>query len=228
MLKPLSPALQGSSLTRLSRAMSEDGVTVEGDAKRQRIEGTMPDALRAQIEQSLQEIGEVDFRKRSHHGSGPVKPRVLPSEDLVHEKTETIRKGTGNRVHYMCCNPKCENPIRNDRWDTHVLKSCSDLHLQEAPEDALERSQNFAPDGDWDIKASRMQRVLTFMEQRHYLALARMHGEADLAKRITNVNHFALRLTNMIRSMDPTSKIHLKHYATHYKAGNRRSLPISF
>ena len=66
---------------------------------------------------------------------------VLPPEDLTHEKTETIRKGTGNRVHYRCSNPKCEEPIRNDKWDTHVLKACSDLHLQEAPEDVLERTR---------------------------------------------------------------------------------------
>ena len=72
-----------------------------GDSKRQRIEGavfqgTMPDDLRQKIEKSLHDIGEVDYRKRSHHGSGPVKPRVLPPEDLVHEKSETIRKGTGD------------------------------------------------------------------------------------------------------------------------------------
>ena len=71
-----------------------------GDAKRQRIEGavpqgTMPEDLRDKIEKSLRDIGEVDYRKRSHHGAGPVKPRVLPPEDLVHEKSKTIRKGTG-------------------------------------------------------------------------------------------------------------------------------------
>ena len=95
----------------------------------------MPEDLREKIEKSLQDIGEVEHRKRSHHGSGPVTPRVLPQEDLVHEKTETIRQGTGNRVPYKCSNPKCEEPIRNDKWDTHVLKSTSDLHLQEAPEE---------------------------------------------------------------------------------------------
>ena len=163
------------------------------------------------IEKSLSEIGEVDFRKRSHHGTGPMRRRVLPPEDLTHEKTDTIRKGTGNRVHYRFSNPKCEEPIRNDKWDTHVLKACADLHLQEAPEDVLERSKNFAPDSDWDTLESRMQRVVTFMEQRHYLALARMHGETELAKIITTVNHFHIRLTNMIRALDPTTKICLDH-----------------
>ena len=63
-----------------------------------------------------------------------------------------------------------------------------------------------------------MQRVVTFMEQRFYLALARQHDELDLVKQITEVNRFYVRLTNMVRSMDPTSKILLSHYARHYKA----------
>ena len=69
-----------------------------------------------------------------------------------------------------------------------------------------------------------MKRVVTFMEQRHYLALARMHGEADLAKKVTDVNRFFIRLTNMVRSMDPTTKILLKHYEEHYKSGNMDAL----
>ena len=109
----------------------------------------MPEDLRTQIEKSLEEIGEVDYRRCSHHGAGPVKPRVLPPEDLVHTKTETIRK---------CSNPKCEEPIRNDKSDTHILKATNDLFLQEAAEDVLERSQNFAPDGQpqEDTKEIRM------------------------------------------------------------------------
>ena len=78
--------------------MAEEESVAAGEAKRQRTEGAMPEDLRLKIEKSLFEIGEVDFRKRSHHGSGPMKRRVLPPEDLVHEKTETIRKGTGNRI----------------------------------------------------------------------------------------------------------------------------------
>ena len=65
-----------------------------------------------------------------------------------------------------------------------------------------------------------MQRIVTFMEQRHYLALARRHGETDLASRLTTVNHFHVRLTNMVRSMDPVSNIFFKHYAANYKAGH--------
>ena len=41
---------------------------------------------------------------------------------------------------------------------------------------------NFAPGGEFTDKESRMQRVLQFMEQRHYLALARQHGEKHLVK----------------------------------------------
>ena len=54
--------------------------------------GTMPEDLRLKIEKSLFEIGEVDFRKRSHHGSGPMRRRVLPPEDLVHEKTLQVQQ----------------------------------------------------------------------------------------------------------------------------------------
>ena len=184
----------------------------------------MPEDLREKVEQSLKEIGEVEYRKRSHRSSGPTRARVLPPEDLVHEKTETIRKGSANRVHFACSNAKCKEPIRKDKWDTHVLQATSDLHPQEAPGDVLERSQNFAPKGEWDTKEARMQRVVTFMEQRHYLALARMHGEADLTKKVTDANRFFIRLTNMVRSMDPTTKILLKHYEEHYKSGNMGDL----
>ena len=88
------------------------------------------------------------------------------------------------------------------------------------------------------------------MEQRHYLTLARLapgrlpdnlslpppaipnpipltarqHGEDDLAKKLTDVNHFHVRLTNMVRSMDPTSKVFLAHYDAHYKNGSLESL----
>ena len=60
-----------------------------------------------------------------------------------------------------------------------------------------------------------MDRVIKFMEQRHYLALARQHCEAELAQKIRDGNRFYVRLTNMVRAMDPTSKILLDHYARH-------------
>ena len=123
-----------------------------------------------------------------------------------------------------------------------MLKETTDLHLQEPAEVVLERSMNFAPDGEWDTKAAREQRIVTFMEQRHYLALARQYGDKDLAqrtvggrrrnlshpslqrpcgrgpshvRRITNANHFHVRLTNMVRSVDPTSQTVLAHYRQH-------------
>ena len=64
-----------------------------------------------------------------------------------------------------------------------MLRETTDLHLQEPAEVVLERSMNFAPDGEWDTKAAREQRIVTFMEQRHYLALARQYEDTDLAKR---------------------------------------------
>ena len=178
---------------------------------------TMPAALKEEIEKSIPEIGEIEYHTKTHKkGPGPVRAHCLPPEDLAHEKAETVRRGQGHRIHYACTNPKCQEPIRQDKWDTHVMTMISDRHLQEDPAVVLERSMNFAPDGEWDTKACRMERVVTFMEQRHYLALARQHGEDDLAARITKANRFYVRLTNMMREMDPTSKIFLAHYAMHY------------
>ena len=47
--------------------------------------------------------------------------RVLPPEDLVHEKTEEIRRGQANRIHFLCSNPKCTQPIRADKWEVFVF-----------------------------------------------------------------------------------------------------------
>ena len=165
----------------------------EPAAKRARADGTMPADLKEEIEKSLPEEGEIEYYTKSHKKQpGPVKHKCLPPEDLVHDKVETVRKGHGHRVHFKCSNAKCPEPIRNDRWETHVLKMVSDRNLQEDPTAVLERSNNFAPDGDWDTKACRMDRVIKFMEQRHYLALARQHGEHDLAQKITDANRFYL------------------------------------
>ena len=89
----------------------------QGDAKRARTsEPALPAALREEIERALLAIGEVDHFQKSHKkGAGPVPARCLPPEDLVHEKSETIRRGQTGRVHFMCSNPKCQDPIRNDR-----------------------------------------------------------------------------------------------------------------
>ena len=58
---------------------------------------------------------------------------------------------------------------------------------------------NFAPDGGpFETQESRQRHVLTFMEMRHFLALARQYGETELAQRITDVNKFYVRLTNMV------------------------------
>ena len=86
----------------------------QGDAKRAR--AALPAALREEIERALTAIGEVEHFKKSHKkGAGPVPSRCLPPEDLVHEKSETIRRGQTGRVHFMCSNAKCQDPIRNDR-----------------------------------------------------------------------------------------------------------------
>ena len=43
------------------------------------------------------------------------------------KKAETIWKGQGNRARFRCSNPNCEEPIRQDKWDTHVIKATTDL-----------------------------------------------------------------------------------------------------
>ena len=88
--------------------------------------GTMPAALRERIEKDLQQHGEAAFHRRKHRRYGPVQARVLPAEDLVHEKVGESRKGHGNRVHYICSNPKC-GEIRRDKWDRHVIEATSDV-----------------------------------------------------------------------------------------------------
>ena len=88
------------------------------EAKRQRTGGTMPEELKVRIEQSLDAIGEVEFRKRSHKkGPGPMGARCLAPEDLVHEKESNTRIGQANRAYFKCCNPKCTQLIRADKWD---------------------------------------------------------------------------------------------------------------
>jgi hypothetical protein len=97
--------------------------------KRARV-GTMPAQLKERIEKALIESGEVEYNVRSHKkGPGPVRPRVLPAEDLMHDKIEELRQGKGNRIHYRCSNAKCEEPIRKDKWDTHILSATSDAHM---------------------------------------------------------------------------------------------------
>ena len=180
--------------------------------------------LKDKIETSLSLIGEVEAHKKPHRKGGGQSSRGCCQRNSWFMRRCRQRQGQANRLHYVCSNPKCQDPIRQDKWDTHVLKMTTDLHLQEKPEDVLERSCNFAPDGDWDTKESRMQRVVTFMEQRRYLALARQHDEKVLAQKITDANHFYVRLTNMVRAIDPTSEILLSHYARHFTAGSTGAL----
>ena len=62
----------------------------------------------------------------------------------------------------------------------------------------------------------------------HYLALARLHGEVSLAKRITDDNRFLLRLTNMVRTSDPTSRTLINHCAANYaKEGDLGNLIVN-
>ena len=122
--------------------------------------------LREKIERALAASGEVEYNRRSHHRRGPQAARVLPEEDPVHEKGEIVRKGKEVRIHYVCSNEKCQEAVRSDKWDDHVLRMSTDLHLQESPREVLERSMNFSADGLWVTREMRQNRVVTFMEQR--------------------------------------------------------------
>ena len=111
---------------RCTSAMAtEEPESESNQAKRARV-GTMPTALRERIERELSELGTVEYNLRRHRRTGPVRPRVLPAEDLVHTKVEEVRKGHGNRVHYRCSNPKC-GEIRKDRWESHITAATSDV-----------------------------------------------------------------------------------------------------
>jgi len=129
----------------------------------------MPPELRDKIENALAALDDVEYNRRSHHRHGPLAARILSDEDLAHEKGEIVRKGKENRIHYVCSNEKCEEPIRADKWDDHILRMTSDVHLQEPPEEVLERSMNFVADRQWITRERRMKRVVTFMEQRRWV-----------------------------------------------------------
>ena len=129
----------------------------------------MPPELRERIERALAAVGEVEYNRRSHHRRGPQAARVLLEEDLVHEKGEIVRKGKEVRIHYVCSNEKCQEAVRSDKWDDHVLKMTSDVHLQEDPQEVLERSMNFVADRQWITRERRRKRVVTFMEQRRWV-----------------------------------------------------------
>ena len=112
-------------------AKDDVDIPAEGGEETARLEkrarrGAMPAALRERIEKDLQQHGEAAFHRRKHRRYGPVQARVLPAEDLVHEKVGESRKGHGNRVHYICSNPKC-GEIRRDKWERHVIEATSDV-----------------------------------------------------------------------------------------------------
>ena len=221
---PQELALSGpDTLGPIARAGNEQKRAMEPAEKKART-STMPTDMKEMIEKKLLLLGDVWRFKRSHKkGSGLVAARCLPPEDLIHERGETVRSGQANRPHFRCSNSNC-GLVRSDKWESHILKATSDSHLQESPEDVLQRSCNFAPSPDWFTKDSRMERVLNFVEMRHFLALARQHGEVELTQKISDQNHFKVRLTNMVRATDPTSAILNKHYIKHYTSGDADSL----
>ena len=72
----------------------------ESVAKRLRT-GSMPADLKEKIEKSLALIGEVEAYKKPHRKSaGPVQARVLPAEDLVHDKVQELGMSVSQN---LCC-----------------------------------------------------------------------------------------------------------------------------
>jgi len=107
----------------LNRGAPSPPAMAEGGAEKRRRTAAMPSELRDKILNELDVIGEVEYNRKSHKkGPGPVGARCVPPEDLIHEKTETIRRGQKDRVHFVCSNLKCIQPIRNDKWETHVVQ----------------------------------------------------------------------------------------------------------
>ena len=85
-------------------------------------EGTMPAKLREQIKASIAAIGQVEYRRRPH----------FPTQRFVarENRDNTNRQRTASPFRMLC--KHCRELIRNDKWDTHVVKMMSDLHLQES------------------------------------------------------------------------------------------------
>ncbi len=75
------------------------------------------------------------------------------------------------------------------------------LNVRRVPEvnGPMGRFNRRAPKEDcaWDNREMRMQRIVTFMQQRHNLSLARQYSEQDMFDRIAKQNRFFVRLTNM-------------------------------
>lgn len=58
-----------------------------GDEKRARTGGTMPPEMKKQIETSLDAMGQIKLKKRSHKkGSGPVQAKCRPADELIHDR----------------------------------------------------------------------------------------------------------------------------------------------
>ena len=95
----------------------------QSPAKKQKT-GSMPPEMKAEIEQALELFGEVERYRRPHRkGAGPMQAKILPPEDLVHEKSETLRQGSANRIHYKCSNEKCQGQmIRSAKVQTLRIK----------------------------------------------------------------------------------------------------------
>ena len=72
----------------------------------------------------------MEYNLRPHRKSaGPVRPKVHTPEVLVHQKVEEVRQGAARRLHYLCSNPLCAEPIRKDKWETHVLTATRRFRL---------------------------------------------------------------------------------------------------
>ena len=132
------------------------------------------------IEKTLAAIGHEEYKRRPHRkGPGPMQARCLVPEDFVHKNVETIRSGLASRPYYKYSNPKCTEICRKGKWDSHMLRMTSDLHIPEPAEVVLEHMMNFTLDRESHATGRH------FVS--HFPSLARSVGDADLEHFGTNM-----------------------------------------
>ena len=178
----------------------------------------VPEPERGQLVALLESLDAVVFNRRPHRTT---LVRDHSGDGVVHEKIcEEKRTGKDGRTRMIsrCSHPDCADRVfrGSKEFENHVEKTMGDLCHQESPDAVLWRSGNFAPQEPFDTKPKRRRRVLDFIEARHALSVARQHEDEALQEAIKEKMRFHIRLTNIFREADPTSRLLFQHYRRHF------------
>ena len=108
------------------------------------------------------------------------------AEEVVGHEQE-FKGMDGQRRTYTCTHERCAGKLyRGYEFRRHLEKLNEDAHLQETSDVVLRRGKNFAPGEKWNTKEKRMNRTLDFIEQRHFLGLAREKRDETMRRRSPN------------------------------------------